>query len=169
MTELWRDVKDFEGRFRISNHGRLLSINGRKKGESICNPPIGKKEGYYIARLRKTPLKRDVRIHTLVAEAFLIKPKGKHICVNHLDGNKLNNHIDNLEWTTLALNCKHASEIGLMPTGSDHYNAILTEEKVREIKRLFHKKTNIQLGKMFGVHRRTISDIRLNRTWLRVS
>ncbi len=168
MKEIWKDIKDFEGRFKISNHGRLLSINGKYKGEKILRPCIDG-VGYYHAQLRKKPLNRSVRIHVLVAETFLIKPEGNNICVNHLDGNKLNNHISNIEWTTKALNISHAARMGLMASGSDHHNAKLDEEKVKKIKDLLHTHPNPVLGRMFGVHRRTISDIRLNRTWLSVS
>lgn len=114
--EIWKEVKDFEGRYFISNSGRLRSINGTNKGETILACYLDS-TGYYSATLRKVPLKRKVRIHTLVAEHFLINP---HLTVrqtvNHIDGNKLNNHVSNLEWISAKENVVHATKMGLNKT-----------------------------------------------------
>lgn len=80
-------------------------------------------------------IQRTKKVHRLVAEAFLPKVEGK-THVNHKDGNKLNNHIDNLEWCTNAENHAHKMKHGLnigFPSGDDHPSAKLTSEQAREV------------------------------------
>jgi len=64
--EMWKPVIGFQTRFKISNHGRLLSIGGKFGGEFILSPHLDSL-GYYSATLRMKPYKRKVRIHTLVS------------------------------------------------------------------------------------------------------
>lgn len=167
--EVFKDIKNFEGRFKISIYGRLMSINGKKRNSYIVKTSLDQ-TGYYCTQLRKVPLYRRIRIHTLVAETFFEKPKGNNICVNHKDGNKLNNHISNLEWVTRTENCRHAARTGLMARGQTHWQSKLTNKDVIKIAFLFFiGYTNIEIGKMFNVHRRTICDIRMGATWSHIT
>lgn len=106
-AEEWRDVSGYEGLYQVSNLGRLkrLSLdmeysNGQRHHypERIYEPTVAAGNGYYVARIRK-PLEkaRTVPYHRLVAEAFLPNPKGYEM-VNHKDGDRTNNTVDNLEW-----------------------------------------------------------------------
>lgn len=167
-SEIWKPVFGFEKRFEISNHGRLRSINGRHKGVKILNPAIGH-GGYYCTSLRMKPQNRKVRIHTLVAENFLIKPIGQWIVVNHKDGNKLNNHINNLEWCEASENISHAVRIGLMDfKGSNHHNSKLTEEDILKIRSLYPKYLQREIAAMFGICRRQAGDIINRVNWKHV-
>lgn len=160
-------VKGFEGRFMVTSFGRLFSINGRWKGIKEMNPGIGKKEGYKLTHLGSGINRRVVRVHTLVGEVFLTKGSG-HNCINHKDGNKLNNHVDNLEWTTLGENIKHAVATGLMDLkGEKHHASKLTKEKVLEMRRLYGtgKYTHSKIGEMFGVCRRQSGDVINGVNW----
>ena len=105
MNEQWKDVKGWEGKYQISNFGRLKSILKNKNGKirSVKN-----RHGWYLT----VPLccnchRETVRIHRLVAEAF-IPNLHKYPEVNHKDGNKQNNNVENLEWCTRAMNMRHA-------------------------------------------------------------
>lgn len=169
--EIWKDVAGYEGRFKVSNQGRVMSINGKWKGEKILSPCIGKKEGYYITNLRKPGTKRwDVRIHTLVGNAFKKKPSIAHTVINHLDGDKLNNNDWNLEWTTYAGNSKHAVLTGLLSMkGEKHPLRKLNNQKVFYIKFCFPETKNKVLAKAFKVSREQVRDIRLNKNWKHIT
>jgi hypothetical protein len=168
MEEIWKDVKGFEGRFRISNHGKVMSINGRFKGERLLTP-CADTNGYFITQLRMKPFNKFFRIHQLVAEHFIFKPEGLHyICVNHKDGNKQNNHVSNLEWLSRKDNCTHAVDTGLHSAkGSKHHNSKLTENKVIEMRGMYKtgKYTHEQIGSLFGITRRQAGDVINKVNW----
>ena len=114
MEETWRDIKGFEGFYQISNFGNVKSYNKRvkngngyaiKKGKVIKNNLTT--SGYYSVHLYDECGKRIPKmIHRLVAEHFLPNPNN-YPQVNHKDENKLNNHIDNLEWCTEKYNSNY--------------------------------------------------------------
>jgi hypothetical protein len=168
--ETWKEVKNFEGRYWVSSLGRLKSHDLRKNTIKIL-PCWIDSTGYYHATLRKNPLKRSVRIHTLVAEHFLTNPYlTVRQTVNHKDGNKLNNNIKNLEWCSAGDNCHHAARLGLMAKGSHHSQSKLNEKQVVKIRELFSQGSFTQkaLGMKFGVSRRSIGDIVNRKLWLHV-
>lgn len=108
MKEIWKDIKDYEGLYQISNFGRVKSIRFGK--ERILKPGTNGK-GYLYVGLWKNGKVKNFRIHRLVAEAFLEIPeelkhlKGTHyLQVNHKDENKQNNNVENLEWCTHSYN-----------------------------------------------------------------
>lgn len=166
--EIWKDVKGFEGRFSISSFGRLMSHNGRLKGSHILTPAIDIL-GYYMTNLRSAPVNRKVRIHTLVAENFLINPHlSVRQTVNHIDGNKLNNRVDNLEWISAAENCAHAVRIGLYDIkGSKHPAAKVNENEVLEMRSLSDNEcvSARVLAISYGLSRRNVNDIVKRRLW----
>lgn len=168
--EVWKDVIGFEGRFKISSHGRLLSINGKWKGEKILSPAIGM-EGYYSTTMRNGKgIEKTIRIHVLVAEVFHDKPNIPNVCVNHLDGNKLNNYYRNLEWTDLGRNNSHAVRIGIYDIkGERHPNRKLNNEQVYAIKFLRNEFKSHELMNEFKVSREQIRDIRLEKNWRHIT
>ena len=107
FDEAWKDIPGFEGLYQISNYGRIKSFKVNKTGRimkltnangdyfSVVLQGIGKK-------------RRSTRIHRLVAEAFLPNPDGLPQ-INHIDGNKQNNRLDNLEWCSASENVKHST------------------------------------------------------------
>lgn len=115
--EIWKDIKGYEGLYQVSNYGRVKSldrksdIDGRLIKSKILKPGLNN-PGYKFVILRKNGISENKMIHRLVAETFLNNPMD---CVNHKDGNKLNNHMSNLEWCTYSENKKHAYETGLSP------------------------------------------------------
>lgn len=117
IKEEWKDIKGYEGLYQISNTGNVKSlerrIDGKKchrKLEEKILKPIETDRGYLRVKLSRDNKVSKVRIHRLVAEAFIEKPE---LEVNHIDGNKKNNCIENLEWVTSKENKQHAKSIGL--------------------------------------------------------
>ena len=109
--EDWRDVIGYEGLYQVSSYGRvkhLPHIHHRSKSfvvaESICT--MHKQNmGYYVVDLYKENKRKTKLVHRLVAEAFVSNPGGLKV-VNHIDSNRANNHISNLEWCTHSHNAK---------------------------------------------------------------
>ena len=112
-SEEWRDISDYVGYYMISNYGRVQSLiqyNGHKyvkrKTPYILNQS-NTTTGYKKIELYKKGKRKSLKVHRLVAHAFILNPLGKST-VNHLDHNPINNHVDNLEWTTTAENIRHS-------------------------------------------------------------
>ena len=114
MKEIWKSVKNYEDKYMISDRGRIKTV-GRyivyRKGTSavyvkqkILKPAVNP-HGYKHIKLCD---KRDYSIHRLVAIAFLENPE-----IDHIDGNKLNNKVSNLEWVSYEVNNKRAYDLGL--------------------------------------------------------
>ncbi|MCI1958982.1 MAG: NUMOD4 motif-containing HNH endonuclease [Clostridia bacterium] len=103
--KIWKDVKNYEGLYQISNLGEVKSLSkkvGKGKGyikpEKILKQTISK-DGYFKVTLCKDGKTKYFRVHRLVAQAFIPNLEDKPV-VNHIDENKLNNYVDNLEWVT---------------------------------------------------------------------
>ena len=104
MNEIWKDVDGYEGLYQVSDLGR---VKGKDiKAKNLC-------QGYHHVGLWKNNEVKSMKVHRLVALAFIPNPENKP-CINHKDGNKLNNHVNNLEWCTYSENLKHAYDTGLM-------------------------------------------------------
>lgn len=120
--EVWKDVKGFEGYYQISNYGRLKSFKVNKHGQIL---KLTNKKGDYLTFVLcgKSKENKSTRIHRLVAETFLANPNNLPE-VNHIDGNKQNNNVKNLEWVTRKENRLHSMTV-LHPHQNDgmiYYN-----------------------------------------------
>lgn len=100
--EVWKDIKDYEGLYQVSTYGNIR--NCRKNKNNVLYKSL---RTYYGVKLSKNNIKEFKSIHRLVAETFIQNPENKTE-VNHKDGNKLNNKVDNLEWCNHSENQLHA-------------------------------------------------------------
>lgn len=161
MKEIWRSLSSY--RNLVSNLGRVRGVTGiiMKQGLSQW--------GYrYLQITRCDGGKKMAYVQDLVAEAFLgPKPSGKE--VNHKDTIKTNNRWDNLEYLTHQQNIQHAAKNGLMPHGSNHHSAKLSEEKVRKIRRqVTVGKAVPKLAKEYQVSEGAIRHMLSGLTWKHV-
>ena len=108
--EEWKDIKGYEHKYQISNYGNVKSLDYHRTGESKLLSPVLKKTGYYQVNLYLNGQYCSKRIHKLVAEAFLENPDNLPV-VNHIDGDKTNNHVSNLEWCTISHNTWYATHV----------------------------------------------------------
>ena len=100
MKEIWKDKKDYEGLYMVSNWGRVKSI---KFGKERILKPVTNSSGYLLVNLCKDGKVKAFTVHRLVAEAFLPNPHN-YPCVNHKDENKQNNNVENLEFCDIKYN-----------------------------------------------------------------
>lgn len=180
VNEAWKDIPGFypyqasdQGRIRRSPDappkrggvpGKVLSVPGRDE------------KGYPQLQLHDhtTSRRRTVKVHRLVALAFL-GPRVGDMTVNHINGNKENNTLPNLEYVTRHENSQHAKRLGLIPElrlGRDNWNSganrprKLTPEKVREIRRRIDAGEKARaIAADYGVHEMTIGEIKRREIW----
>jgi len=116
--EIWKDIKGYEGLYQVSNTGRVRALdrqigyrNGRLRNwKGVEKVLTENTRGYLATKLYKDGKGATKEIHRFVAEAFIPNPDGKDE-VNHIDGNKHNNHISNLEWVSHSENMRHSTEV----------------------------------------------------------
>lgn len=157
--EVWKDVKNYNGDYQVSNLGNVRSFVKYKVGGRILKKTIGS-HGYYTSSLRC----KNILIHRLVAESF-VDNKLNLPCVNHKNGIKTDNRLSNLEWCTYSDNNKHAFDTGLKKKGKSLYNSKLTKEKVIEIRKLKGVLTQTEIAKKFNVSVSLISAVMNNKKW----
>ena len=173
QEEIWAVVDCYNERYQVSNFGRVRSVDmlisnrygtlTRKKGRILKDGICG--SGYRGVSLSIDGKSHTNYVHRLVAQAFIENPKNKPE-VNHIDGNKENNHASNLEWVTHKENFFHAIKNDLTNKGSRNGRSKLTKEDVLEIKKRYQKgETQRSISKDYSVHFGTISDILKGKSW----
>jgi hypothetical protein len=170
-VERWLDIHDYKGMYQISVLGRVRGIdrvaaNGRRSvGQIIC--PQRHPTGYLQVGLSKESIKKRFYIHRLVLTAF-VGPNPPNCEANHLNGNKEDNQLGNLEWISRSANHKHAFRIlgKHRPAGELHGMSKLKDAQVVEIRGLFdHGISNKEIALRFNVHYNTIQQITSRRRW----
>ena len=154
--EIWRDIAGYE-KYQVSNYGKVRSLDYNHTGQikelvQRCN-----RGGYMYVNLYNQGRRKTHMIHRLVAEAFLENPDQLPV-INHIDCNKLNNHVSNLEFCTISQNTKHAYDNGLLNTEESRRKA--AEANRKKVLCLTTGKTfdSIQEASSFyGVSHQTIS------------
>ena len=132
MQEIWKDIKDYEGLYQISNLGNIRTIDGYN-----IKPWITR--GYCYVALSKNGNSKKYRVHRLVAQAFIINPNNLQI-INHKDENKQNNRVDNLEWCTQYENVHKYFD-----TKPEKYNK--SKKSIKKIKNYHLSRKILQLDK----------------------
>lgn len=175
VDEVWADIPTLEGRYQASTHGHIRSLD---RTGATCYGSTRILKGKLIAQ--KAGVNGYMRIsagvhktqfvHRLVAMTF-IPNKNNLPVINHIDGNKKNNFIENLEWCTQRHNMQHAHRTGLskgMPLkrGEESIAAKLSKEDVINIKtRLKNGDRSIDLSREYHVCKGTIGEIKAGRSW----
>lgn len=173
QIEIFKPIKGFETSHEVSNFGQVRSkdrIIQRINGKSL---PLKARfirswvsSGYEQVTINN---RNHFLVHRLVAEAFLVHTE-KQIQVNHIDCNKLNNHINNLEWCTPSENKAHALKSGRYNKGSMCKHAKLTEKDIPEIfKMRLSGLSCLQIGTTFGVDLALIARILNRKAWKHVT
>lgn len=173
MAIEWRDVPGWEGAYKVSSDGQVLSLSReqyidnrwgmcyRRTPERLMKPHI-RRDGYASVRLRTPAKAQTVLIHRLVAIAFLGPPAfGQEVC--HNNGNRADNRVENLRWDTRAANHRDKLKHGTTCRGVANPQAKLNERQVRAI-----RKSGVpqhQLAVQYGVCQQLVSQIKRRMIW----
>lgn len=166
-TEQWKPVVGYEGLYEVSDHGRVRSLdrvvrmkNGvhrRLQGGALA--PHMERRGYASVKLSKDGVMRTLRVHNLVARAFIGPPtEGQIVC--HCDSNPSNNRASNLRWDTAQGNMDDMVAAGRAPWGARSGQAVLTDEIVRAARdRWVPRRVTIpMLAEEYGVNASTLKN-----------
>ncbi|XOQ12649.1 MAG: hypothetical protein ACFWTY_01360 [Shouchella clausii] len=173
--EEWRNIKGFAG-YQVSNQGRVRSVdiqyeyiqNGKRvrrmrKGKVLS--PCNNGKGYMSVQLGR---KKRIYIHRLVAQAFIPNPLGLSV-INHLNGIRHDNRVQNLEWTTQLENTHYKYVTGTMMQGTSCHYSKLTDNDIPIIRtRIANGLTQREVAEEFGVTQTTISAIIRGEAWKHV-
>lgn len=162
-NELWMPVVGYEQNYMVSNYGRVSSIKRPhcKGGLLILSPT---KLGYVRTSLSLNGKRDTFMVHRLVLEAF-IGPCPDGLEAAHLNGNRSDNVLPNLVWTTRKENHSHKVAHGTQPFGEDNAQSKLTAEQVLEIRRLRGQVKGRELAARFCVSESNVSVIQLGKSW----
>lgn len=152
---MWKQIKGFS--YFVSSSGEIKSSKGRIKKQSI------NKKGYAYVALWKNNKHKHCKVHRLVAQSFLPNPK-KCSQINHKNGNKLDNQVNNLEWVTNQENRNHAIQNKLIVFGEKSHYAKLSEKDVLLIRKYSTLSTSV-LAFIFDVSTSQIRRIKTNKSW----
>lgn len=176
--EEWRVIKEVP-EYAVSTKGRIKRVEGGVNtwaGRILTPRP--NRNGYLACQLSaaQNPLSNKYGkvwrlMHRLVLETF-VGERNEGFCCNHINGNKKDNSLENLEWVTVSENNQHALDTGLRDNGigDTSFNHKLKEVEVYEIKRLIAKReySQIDIARKYGVHKATINAINKNKNWAHV-
>ena len=188
--EIWKDIKNYKGLYQVSNLGRVKNVKRivkisknkekyKEVPEHILKPYINK-SGYAYVTLANNGNSKNVRVHRLVAETFIPNTYDKSQ-VNHINGIKTDNRVENLEWVTCQENIKKAWDTGLRDNNREIIKKCLIERnKKRDYSKNKYKtiiiqydlngniiekyKTMLEAGIKYNVHNSTISRWIKNKT-----
>lgn len=174
--KIWKDIKNYEKLYQVSNKGRIKRLAGkclakagkyRSVSEKILNCfPNKTRYNYLYVNLNNNGIKQ-FRVHRLVAIHFIPNPDNLEQ-VNHIDGDKNNNSVENLEWCTNLENMRHSFKTGThkVRTGNNAPNTKLTEDKVKKIREELRIETGRNIAKKYNMSEGMISMIKHNKYWI---
>jgi hypothetical protein len=178
MEEHWKSIPDFEC-YEASNLGRIRSIDRVSKLKNqggnclrsikgrVISPSLHSKTGYQTVSLCIDAKITTHTIHKLIASAWLPCDDANRIQINHKNGIKTDNRIDNLEWVNRSENQKHAIATGLRTAkGEKNSQSKLTKEQVLDIRA--SKLRNGEVAKHYNISPATVCDIQKGRSWTHI-
>lgn len=185
MQEVWKLCPGYEATHEVSNLGRVRSLDrvvNTSRGTRVSKGRVLKlnythPSGYARARFAVDGTTTNKTIHPLIARAFLGDPPGPtgsrrgEWTVDHLDFDKTNNRVDNLEWVTSEENFRRYVDRGTVKRGAAHPSAKLTDDDVREIRRLYAtgQFTQRELAEQYDVSPSRVSTIIRREGWSHVA
>ena len=168
IKEIWKDIKGYEGLYQVSNLGNIKNTQTNKQIKKCSNL------NYYKIGLYKKAIKTQFLVHRLVAEAFIPNPENKPQ-VNHINGIKTDNRVENLEWVTQSQNMTHASKNNLIKKVKKYkidenflYNEYIINEKsinqiVKELNNFCSISTLNRALKYYNIPIRSIAESNICR------
>ena len=160
IMEIYKNIENYEGLYQISNLGNVKSLNNSKfKKEKILKKGL-QKNGYEIISLCKENKKKSYTVHRLVALHFIPNLENKKQ-VNHINGIKTDNIVENLEWCTTSENTKHAYDNGFIDLykHGKHIASKLTNIEVSQIRVIGKNLKQKEIADLFGVSQVIISNV----------
>ncbi len=172
MSEAWRPVRGWQTRYEISNKGRIRSLPSplrpRRHSGKILKPTRDH-DGYLSILLSDGKLKCHTKVHRLMLIAFT-GVDHKHLHAAHRNGNKIDNRLSNVCWTTQAQNNRDKMKHGRMVVGEKHHHAKLNATKVKAIRlALSRGETMSSQARKYGVSGPTIWAVKSKKTWRHLS
>jgi len=153
--EIWKDIPNYEGMYQVSNLGRVKSLNYNHTGKEGVLKPQSNKDGYYQVLLWEGGRRKTNKIHRLVMLAFLGE---SDLHVNHINGIKTDNRLENLEYCTRSENIQHAYDTGLI-------DKKLTRACAERIKYGHQGMTQRAIAEIYGIGKSTVCQIRSGKLW----
>lgn len=182
MKEIWKEIELYGRKYEVSNLGQVRTIYQElKRSDGVkytIKPKILKqrlnKDGYLSVTVGSPNKRTAIKVHRIVATAFIPNPLNKNE-VNHIDFNRANNRVDNLEWVTHQENVKHSVKnnydvIRLSRTGIKNGRSKLTDKDIIEIRKLYDNgMTRMEIAKKFNRGWTTIDHIIKKETWKHIA
>ena len=176
MQEIWKDIPIYKGTYQASNLGNIRSLyrtityktNDGNVHHKFCKGKLLKQRisntGYFRTPINFNGFKRDISTHRLIAITFLENPNN-FPQVNHIDGNRLNNKVENLEWVSMSENVIHAYKTGLnyglRDELSPHKKAVIQLDKYGKFIKRWCSAT--QAARELGCHKQGIYQVCIHK------
>ena len=163
--EVWKDVVGYEGLYQVSNFGNVKSLGNEFSRKERLLKLSPQSKGYLTIVLQKNATRKMVLVHRLVAEHFIDNTESK-AQINHINGIKTDNRVENLEWVSHRENLNHAIKNNLTLKGEENRNSKLKDVDVIKIHSLLQKGTATkELSETYNISYSTIYGIRTNIYW----
>lgn len=158
QSEIWVDVPGFDGFYQVSNTGSVKRLKGHLTAGGRILKQHPNTQGYFIVSLSKNRTNRKFLVHRLVAMGFIPNPECKKE-VNHINGIKTDNRLENLEWSTRIENMANAVERNAMASGERHRCSKISDKDAVHIIELSKTISVKEIASQFSVSASTISSL----------
>lgn len=159
-----RDIPGYEGRYQVNEAGEIYSLLSHRLLRAYYSKPSGRRGPYLTVSLNG----KTTRVHNVVLRTF-VGPRPSRMVGRHLDGDVRNNRLSNLAYGTHADNAADAKQHDRYAKGERHWKAVLTDEIVREVRRLRGGGlTIIRIAEILNINKRTVGYVVKGSTWSHV-